>query len=86
VRALGIKALVFLAIVFSGLEAIVVRLTAGIFAVVKDVVAIVTKTIRIIAVRVPPPTPISKSKWTIYAIGIRADDHDSAPILRLGFR
>src|SRR5690348_8585385 len=82
VRALGIKALMLPAIVLSGLEAIVIRLTASFFAVVENVVAVIPP-IRTIApavritVRISPPTPISESKRTIDAIGVRADDHDS---------
>src|SRR5690349_8004736 len=85
-RTLGIEALVFLSVVLSGLESIFVRLSQSVFTVVKDVM-VVPETIppRIIPVRVTPPISISKSKRTIYAIGVTTNDHDSTPALRLGF-
>src|SRR5215213_986227 len=91
VRTLGIEALVLLTIVLSGFEPIFIRLTRSLFAVVKDVMVvpeIITPRVisRTVSVRVTPPVSISKSKWTIYAIGVRTNDHDSAPTaLRLGF-
>src|ERR1044072_696968 len=86
VRSLGIEALVFLTIVFSGLEAIFVRLTHSFFAVVENVM-VVPEIVSpgIVPIWVTPPASISKSKRTIYAIGIRTDDHDSTPSLRLRF-
>src|ERR1044072_6872659 len=83
-RALGIVALVFLAIILSGLEPILVCLTASFFAVVTDIMAVPeVVTPGVISVRVTPPASISKSKWTIYAIGVRTDNDHPAPALRL---
>src|SRR6185369_8271567 len=83
VRSLGIEALVFLAIILPGLEAIFVRLTHSFFSVVENVM--------VVPEIVPPGiisvwvTPTPESKRTIYAIGVRTDDYDSPPSLRLGF-
>ena len=84
-RALGIIALVLLTIVPAGFETIIVRLTRSFFAVVKNVMVVpvvVTPGIVSPSVRI---SPASKSKRTIYAIGVWTNDYYPTPALRLRF-